>query len=227
MIGIFDSGSGGLCALAEIRRMIPSADILFLADRENAPYGTKTKKELLRLVKADISLLCERGADAVLMACCTASTVYPQLPRQMQNISLPIIAPAAREAAALTRSGRIGVIATEYTAASSCFKRELSRFKNVKYVDEQPMQKLVLAVEAGLCDRRISNSERSWLFRLLEPIRKSNIDTLILGCTHFSHLEVAIGCCLPNVRIVSPAREGAKEIIKDLDPIGKGQTIYL
>ncbi len=227
MIGVFDSGDGGLFALSEIRRIMPCADIAFLADRSNAPYGTKTKKELLSLVCNDISRLLEKGAERILMACCTASAVYPYLPGKMKETAIPIINPAAREACAATKSGKIGVIATEYTAASGAFRRALSRYRGVRAVYELPMQSLVYAVESGISDRSITASERQRLHRMLFPLKEKSIDTLILGCTHFSHLEREIGNCLPNVRIINPAREGAKEITNKLLPHGKGITIYM
>ncbi len=227
MIGVFDSGDGGLAALREIRKIIPCADIVFLADRKNAPYGTKTKAELIRLVTNDIERLREAGADTVLMACCTASTVYRRLPHHLQEISVPIILPAVREAAAVTECGRIGVIATEHTVRERAFTRELSRFKNVKEAIELPLQMLVGAVESGIGDGHITDAQGALIYRMLRPLKDEGIDTLILGCTHFSHLEREIGKCLPNVRIVSPAREGAREITKHLPPKGKGRTIYM
>ncbi len=227
MLGVFDSGEGGIAALREIRSRMPCADIVFLADRKNAPYGTKTKKELLRLVGSVIERLSESGADRILMACCTASTVYGDLPRALRERAIPIIAPAAREAALATESGKIGVIATEHTVRSGAFCKELRKYRGVKAVYSLALQELVARVESGLCDSRCGEVETGELYRMLSPIREKGIDTLILGCTHFSRLENAIGRCLPRVRLISPAREGAKEIIKGLSSKGKGQTVYI
>ena len=227
MIGVFDSGDGGLSAVAEIRRIAPNADIVFFADRQNAPYGTKTKKELIRLVCADIIKLSKAGADKILMACCTASTVHPFLPRSMQKIALPIIELAAAAGSDATKNGRIGVIATDYTVASGAFSKALSKHMGITHVYEQPMQTLVYEVESGVCDRNIKDAERARLRRMLRPMKDKKIDTLILGCTHFAHLEREIGNCLPNVKIINTSREGAKGIIQGLDPRGKGRTVYL
>ncbi len=227
MIGVFDSGDGGLSAIREIRCIIPNADILFLADRKNAPYGTKTRQELIRLVSADIEKLSELGAEKILMACCTASTVFKYLPSELRKSVLPIISPAANEASLMTKNGKIGVIATEYTVHSGAFSRELSKFPNVNSVYELPTQELVTCIEGGMRDGRITESEKLALYRMLSPLKEKNIDTLILGCTHFSHLEREIGACLPRVKIISPAREGAKEITKALPERGKGLTVYI
>ena len=227
MIGVFDSGRGGLTAIAELRRLSPDADICFFADRKNSPYGTKSRRELVRLVKNDVKRLYYVGADRILMACCTASTVYPFLPKVMRDISQPIISPAAKAAAQMTGRGIIGVIATEATVSSGAFRSELYRFESVRRVYEFPLQRLVTLIENGVSDENITKSQRKELYELLSPMRSLDIDTLILGCTHFPHLEREIGNCLPRVKLVNPSREGALEIIKNLSQQGTGRTIYL
>lgn len=226
MIGVFDSGAGGLTAISELRRLMPSADICFLRDGKNAPYGTKTKRELIRLVERDILNLCRNGADRILMACCTASTVYEELPSEMKDVALPIIEPTAKEAARITTCGKIGVIATEATVDSGAFTNALSKFEEIKDVYELPLQRLVAMIENGAVDGRLKSSEREELARLLSPM-KNKIDTLILGCTHFPHLEREISGCLPGVRLVSSSREGAKEIYRLTKNEGKGKTVFL
>ena len=227
MIGVFDSGMGGLTAIAEIRKLAPTADVCFFADKENAPYGTKSREELLKLVKDDITRLRRFGAERILMACCTASTVHRYLPREMRDIAEPIILPTAREAARVTRRGRVGVIATEATVASGAFTEELSRFSNVKEIFELPLQKLVSLVEGGVCDKCITQGEKDELCKMLIPIRERELDTLILGCTHFPHLERTIGKCLPGLKLISSSRAGALEILKTTSPKGTGKTFYI
>ena len=227
MIGVFDSGAGGLSALAEIRRIAPLVDVCFFADRKNAPYGTKTPRELLGLVKDDIIRLRNFGAKRILMACCTASTVHGSLPKEMREISVPIILPTAKEAARVTKNGSVGVIATEATVASHSFLGALSHLSTVKDVFELPLQRLVAIVEGGASDGNIAKNQKDELYRMLLPVRDSGVDTLILGCTHFPHLEKEIGDCLPRVRLISSSREGAKEILKNTSPEETGKTFYL
>lgn len=227
MIGVFDSGAGGLTAIAELRKINPSVDVCFLADYKNAPYGTKKQSDLVYLVKNDILRLQAAGADKILMACCTASTIHRLLPPYMKPLTLPIISPTAKEAARVTKNGRIGVIATLATVHSGEFTKELLKHKNVKSVIELPTQELVSFVECGASDRHISQADRANIYNILKLLRLSGIDTLILGCTHFAHLEREIGCCLPGVRLVNSSREGAKEIIKEMNSYGKGKTVYL
>ena len=230
MIGIFDSGVGGFNALYEVRKMLPSADILYLADRDNAPYGTKDEDELIRLVKNDIKRLSERGARAILIACCTASTVYSRLSEYEKRISIPIIAPAARQAAI---GKRITVIATNATVRSHSFKNEICKFSDTAKVTEIPASELVTVVEGGARCGNMTYKDRDIFDRICKEIKNSTPDTLVLGCTHFSHLHGEFCTALPSVKIVSPAIEGADELIKHcknenlLTPHGRGVTVYL
>lgn len=227
MIGVFDSGVGGFTAIAELRRLAPSVDICFLQDRKNSPYGTKSKEELTELVIKDAELLKAVGADKILMACCTASTVHSSLPHELSDLCQPIIEPAAREAAHITENGRISVIATDATVRSGAFRDALLKHGSVKEVSELATQNLVAIVESGVTDRTVTEAWRREIFRLISPIKKAKSDTLILGCTHFPHLEITIGGMLPGVKLVNPSREGAKEIMKNTSAFGKGETVYL
>ena len=105
MIGIFDSGVGGFNALFEIRRRLPFADIAYFADEKNAPYGTKSEDQLLKLVKKDAEILKGIGASEILIACCTASTVFERLNEEEKRNLTPIIAPAAHRGKASAHFG--------------------------------------------------------------------------------------------------------------------------
>ena len=96
MIGIFDSGAGGLCALRELARLLPDEKKIYLTDRKNLPYGTKSEGELVLLVSENIRKLRFMGCEKILLACCTASTIHPLLPKEYKELSLPIIGAAAR-----------------------------------------------------------------------------------------------------------------------------------
>ena len=98
MIGIFDSGAGGLCAMRELARLLPDEKKIYLTDRKNLPYGTKSEGELVLLVSENIRKLRLVGCEKILLACCTASTIHPLLPKEYKELSLPIIGAAARAA---------------------------------------------------------------------------------------------------------------------------------
>ena len=225
MIGVFDSGVGGICAFREIRRLMPREDMVYMADRKNAPYGTKTKEEIIALTKADIKRLKAVGATRILIACCTASSVYDCLDGEEKEISLPIIKPAAEKAARGARG--IAVIATEGTVRSGAFSYELSRLTDAP-VSEFACQRLVALVEGGCRDGRLNGECQGELDRIAELVKAVGADTLILGCTHFSHLENELRqrC---GVRTVSPAREGAIALVKQIKNFRKenGRTIYM
>ena len=226
MIGVFDSGAGGVTAVKELRRLLPTADIAFFPDRENAPYGTRSQRELLPLVRRELEILLSHGAELVLMACCTASTVYPMLENRLRRVAIPIIEPTARAAAEATSGGRVAVIATEATVHSHAFKDALSA-RGIRDVLEIAARDLVAAVERGERDGSLSDTGKALLNRYLKEVISYGADTLILGCTHFPHLEGEIGKRLPRVKIISSSREGAKETLKSLRSQGRGRTVYI
>lgn len=226
MIGIFDSGVGGICSYRRVRELLPFEDVVYLADRKNAPYGTKTKDEIKSFTERNIKILRSLGADAVLIACCSASSVYDMLGEEERAVSMPIIRPAAALAARL--GSKIAVIATRHTANSGAFGREIKRLCDAS-VYEMAEQELVTLVEGGSSDGRVSAECRKYLLSLSERVKSTGADTLILGCTHFSHLEREIGRLLPKVKIISPARVGAEEIVKKISsrPRESGRVVYL
>lgn len=223
MIGVFDSGRGGLAAAALIRRAMPFADVVYLADRENAPYGTKSKEELVFLVGEDIRRLLEIGAEKILIACCTASTVYDLLPDNCRAVSVPIVRPTAMAAASITE-GSVAVFATEATVRSGSFGREIKSVKKDCSVKEIPAQSLVGLVELG-ADRDTLLKEVARLCKKLPP----DTDTVILGCTHFSLVRELFAVTLGGgVSIVDAARVGAECIINEKTcAVGNGRCIYV
>lgn len=223
MIGVFDSGVGGICAFRELRRLMPREDMVYLADRKNAPYGTKDRDEIIALVKANVKRLRSVGARRILIACCTASTVYGELEAEERDISTPIIPAAVRKAVG---GRRIAVIATERTVKERAFSKEIAKISDAE-VTEIACQRLVALVEGGCRDRRINGECDRELRRICDSIDRLRADIIILGCTHFSHLEGEFKkrC---GIRIISPAREGALALVKELKserPEG-GRIIY-
>ena len=207
-VGIFDSGVGGLSALAYFREMAPEADVVFFADRENAPYGTKAEGELVRLVSRDIKELTSLGCERVLMACCTASTVHRLLPSEYRIRSIPIIAPTARSACRISRCGGIGVLSTEATKRSGAFVREITNIRSDARVLSVSAGELVTLAEAGVCDENIGGAGERAVKKATEPFLGTDIDTLILGCTHFGKFKRTIEAML-GICTVDSAKEGA------------------
>ena len=213
MIGVLDSGRGGLVAYKELRRLMPKSDITYLADRKNAPYGNKHPDEILRLTECGIRRLSDTGCEIILIACCTASTLHEMLPEELRNISIPIITPTARHC---EKSRSVLVIATEHTVKSGAFSREIKRFSDAS-VREIPMQPLVSLIEWG----RDTKGAIDEITKMCD-----GFDTLILGCTHFSHLFGDLRARLPEVKILSPAHIGANEVRKIKTSRGCGLDRY-
>ena len=226
MIGVFDSGVGGLSAIKELRKIAKNADICFLADRENAPYGTKTLDEIANFSKKNIEKLLSLGAEKILIACCTAGVAYKYLSESERAVSLPIIDFAAKRALELTKNGRIGVIATKRTVEEKAFTKAIAAFSKSIDVFELEAQAFVGMIENGARDGNLTEEDKEKISSLLSPLLDKEIDTLILGCTHFPHIENEIGRFL-GVKTVNPALEGALEIVKIANVSGNGRTIYV
>ena len=203
MLGIFDSGKGALAVLKEVRALYPLADICVLQDRENAPYGNKSENELTAIVKRNITRLVEVGASRVLIGCCTAATVYSRLGRIERQLSIPIIKPTAHKAAHTTLSRSVGVIATCATVRAHAFKCEITAIAPECRVTEIPAQELVEMVEKNEINYEVISG-------ICDQLLAADIDTLVLGCTHFPFLSEVIGAYLPGVTLISCAEAAAK-----------------
>lgn len=213
MLGLFDSGRGGLNTVRYLKESGDDADLVYLIDGNRSPYGTKTKKEITEIAEENVRLLTQMGAHRVLIACCTASTVHEDLLERYRKVSIPIIDPIAREAKRLSRTGRIGVIATEHTVSSGAFTRAL----NGCSVRQLALSELVPLIDAGLSDDTVTGADITRLEAMLSPILKEDIDTLILGCTHFPALEKTIGKIAEeyrDIRLINSARVGADVLRK-------------
>jgi len=193
MIGVFDSGFGGLVVLREFLRLLPRYDYLYLGDNARIPYGTRSDRVVIRFTEQAVDYLFRQGCRLIILACHTASA---KALRTIQQRYLPahypeyrvlgVTIPTVEEALARSRGKRIGVIATEGTVASRSFELELHKLDSSVEVVQQPCPLLVPLIEAG---------EQDWegttliLQRYLTPLKKAGVDTLILGCTHYSILS--------------------------------------
>ena len=227
MIGVFDSGAGGKLALKELRKIAQTADLCFLADEKNAPYGEKSEEELVFLTRENIKALKSAGASKILMACCTASTVYPLLSDDEKRICVPIIAPTARAAVDAASGGRIAVIATRATVKSRTFSREIEKLGYGNVVLEFEAQSLVSLGERVARGDRLTDNELEHIYSSLARVKREEPEVLILGCTHFPWLSDIISSYMKNTKLISSAREGAIAISRAEGITGRGITVYL
>ncbi|WP_017936918.1 glutamate racemase [Zestomonas thermotolerans] len=186
-VGVFDSGVGGLSVLREIRQLLPAESLLYVADSGHVPYGEKSPDYIRARSLAISEFLLGQGAKALVLACNTATAAavaelrgrYPQLP-------IIGMEPAVKPAAAATRSGVVGVLATTGTLKSAKFAALLDRFAGNVRVITRPCPGLVERIEAGeLNGAGTRELLRSWV----EPLLAEGCDTLILGCTHYPFIK--------------------------------------
>ena len=223
MIGIYDSGLGGLTALRELRIRRPDLDILYFGDTAHLPYGTRSPETLLRYARRALSFLTAHGADSILVACGTVSSVV--LPTLQTETSLPlygVVTPAAEVAYALSRNKKIGVIATDATVRSGAFETALRRLGTVAPFSRAcPL--LVSLVENGFTGQN-DPVARAACEHYLSPFQTANIDTLILGCTHFPLLAHHIHRALPRVTLVGAGEAAAANLCATCPAVGQGRT---
>ena len=214
-IGVFDSGIGGLTVLKEIRKVLPNEKIFYFGDTARVPYGEKTKELITRYSKEIVEFLLDKEVSAIVVACNTATALaLEELKKTFKIPIIGVIKAGAKTAINTTKSGNIGVIGTKATVNSKRYEEEIKKLsENVKVIAKAcPL--FVPAVEEGILDGKLVNQI---IKTYLDDFEKE-IDTLILGCTHYPLLKSAIGEIYTNLNIVDPARETAldlKEILEE------------
>ncbi len=208
-IGIFDSGFGGLTVARALVDLLPHEDVIYLGDSARAPYGELPIAVVREYALECLDRLVGDGVKALVIACNSASAAMLRDARERYDVPVvEVILPAARRAAAITRTGRVGVICTEATATSGAYEDAFAVSADVQ-LSTVACPRFVEFVEAGIT----SGPELETIAReYLEPLRRAEIDTLILGCTHYPLLAGLIGYVLgPSVTLVSSADECARE----------------
>ncbi len=219
MIGVFDSGLGGLTVVKELFRQLPGRGVVYLGDNARFPYGSKGRDVVRQFAVQDAEFLKAHGADAIIVACNTASALAIDAVRAAVDVPVfEVVTPAVAKAAVLTR-GRVGVIGTRGTIGSGVYAEKMSDASPKTKVFSQACPLFVPLVEEGWTRR----SEASSIAKTyLRPLRLRRIDTLILGCTHYPFLRSQIAAAVgPGVRLVDPARETVAEFVRFLDSEGE------
>ncbi|MCP1472685.1 glutamate racemase [Pseudomonas sp. EB276 TE3739] len=186
-VGVFDSGVGGLSVLAEIQRLLPNESLLYVADCGHIPYGEKTPEFIRQRCSVMAGFFREQGAKALVLACNTATVAgVADLRRDFPDWPIVGMEPAVKPAAAATRSGVVGVLATTGTLQSAKFAALLDRFAADVKVITQPCPGLVELIETGDLH---SAQLRTLLQGYVTPLLAQGCDTIILGCTHYPFLK--------------------------------------
>jgi glutamate racemase len=203
-IGLFDSGVGGLTVLQEILRLLPKESTVYFGDNAHVPYGSRTTEELIGLAHNIISFLVAQKVKYIIFACNTNSSVsLPVLRRYFTVPMIGLIKPGAQEAVKITKNRRIGVIATAVTIKSGAYEKEIKAISPRVTVFSQTAPRLVPIVESG----KIKTAEALQATReYVKPLKKADIDTLILGCSHYPFLSNEFAATLgPDIKLVDPA----------------------
>lgn len=216
-IGVFDSGLGGLTAVRRLREVLPAEDIVYLGDTGRVPYGGRSHETIVRYAKEDFAFLLGFDIKAIVVACGTVSTVA--LPDIAGNYELPVVGvvePAAKKAVSVSKKRRIGLIATKASVASGSYEREIARIDPSCKVFSQACPLFVPLVENGrveLGDPVIETVAEEYL----SPLKELEIDTLILGCTHYPLIRNIISSIMgPEVTLVDTGGETAETVARIL-----------
>lgn len=227
-IGIFDSGIGGTSIWREIHALLPNESTRYLADSLNAPYGSRSKEEIIALSEKNTRILLDMGCKIIVVACNTATTNAVGYLRSHFDIPFIGIEPAIKPASLQTKTDSIGILATRGTLSSKLFHNTSKVFtQNIK-VTEVIGEGIVQLIEAGKIH---SNEMKELLKKYVQPMLENDIDHLVLGCTHYPYLIPQLRELLPkNVRIIDSGVAVARqtknilEMHEILNPIEKNAS---
>jgi glutamate racemase len=207
-IGLFDSGIGGTSIWREIHNLLPNEDTIYLADSKNAPYGQKSKEEIISLSCKNTELLLEMNSKIIVVACNTATTNAIAELRAKYDVPFIGIEPAIKPAAIHSATQKIGILATKGTLSSELFNKAVEIYRDTEIV-EQIGHGLVELIEDG----KIDSQEMDRLLReYLYPMIEANIDYLVLGCSHYPYLIPQIHKIIPRkIRIIDSGEAVARQ----------------
>lgn len=229
-IGLFDSGIGGTSIWKEIHELLPNEDTIYLADSKNAPYGQKSKDEIIELSIKNTEYLLNQNSKIIVVACNTATTNAIKELRAKYDVPFIGIEPAIKPAAINSSSHVIGILATQGTLSSELFQQTAEKFQDTKII-EQIGHGLVPLIENG----EMNSKEMDLLLhQYLEPMIEANIDYLVLGCSHYPYLIPQIKKILPKgIKIIDSGEAVArqtKSVLSEMNALnsreGKGEAIF-
>jgi glutamate racemase len=221
-IGIFDSGVGGLTVARAVRDQLPNESVLYVGDTANSPYGPKPIAQVRALALEALDFLVEQGVKMLVIACNTASSAMLRDARERYDVPVvEVIQPAVRRAVATTRSGRVGVIGTLGTINSGAYEDAFAAAPELRLFT-QACPRFVEFVESGVTSGQELLDVAS---DYLRPLQQAQIDTLVLGCTHYPFLKGAISYVMgENVALVSSDVETANDVYRVLVSRGLERT---
>jgi len=209
MIGLFDSGVGGLSIYSEIKKLMPYVPCIYFADQAHFPYGEKTEGELKKFSRCISSFLIEKGAELIVVACNSATVSAINYLRTVFSIPFVGVVPAVKPAASITKTGKIAVLLTTASSKGKTYKELIETWANGVCVISVRLPELVEMVENGTINEL---SSKKFLFDKLKNLKEIGIDTIVLGCTHFIFLKDMITSEFGSTfNILDPAEGVAKQ----------------
>lgn len=212
-IGVFDSGVGGLTCVKELIKLMPNENVVYLGDTARVPYGTRSKEKIAEYGRQDIKFLEQHNVKIVLVACGTVSSVLMTTPlfdgTTITEFS-GVLEPAVQAACAVTNNDKIGVIGTPATIKSGAYGKAIRKIRPDAHVIGQACPMFVPLVENGYTQRDCQVTKLI-AEEYLAIMKEKEVDTLIMGCTHYPMLKEIIGDIMgDNVKLISPGEEAAK-----------------
>ena len=221
-IGVFDSGVGGLTVFRALERRLPNESLIYLGDTARIPYGTRSPATVQRYALEDAAFIQSKNVKAIVIACNTASALAADLlSRECSVPVVGVIKPGARRAVALTRSGYVGVIATEATVASGAYEQAMLDERSGLEIISRACPLFVPLAEEGWLDHPVT---RQVAEEYLAELRASRVDTLVLGCTHYPILRPVIEAVMGSKAYVDSGEAVADEIASLLEERGLRRT---
>lgn len=219
-VGLFDSGVGGLSVLKQFLKFLPNEKFIYLGDTARVPYGNKSEQTVIEYSRQCSEFLISKGVKLIVIACNTASAIALDEVRKIVKVPvIGMIEPASKAALINSQKKKIGVIGTRATIASSAYQvklKELARNSNIE-IYAKPCPLLVPLVEEGYANHLIT---RTVVQEYLSEFLEYDIDTLVLGCTHYPLLKQVINEVLPNINLIDSGEHSAIQAIRLLAEAG-------
>lgn len=218
-VGVFDSGIGGLTVAQEITRLLPNEQLVYFGDTARVPYGTKSKESVIRFSRDNVNVLLRYNVKVIVVACNTSTSWALNILRKEYKIPIiGVIEPGSRRAVEVSRKQRIGVIATPSTINSGKYTQTILKMAPSAVVTARPCPLFVPLVEEGWLDHKVTENVAQ---EYLAPVKAGEVDTLILGCTHYPLLKPVLQKVMGKyVTLVDSGTETAREVKKLLEAEG-------
>ena len=211
MIGIFDSGVGGMTVAKAIEKTLPEYRLVYFGDLARTPYGSKSPETIIRYARENTEFLISKGAKLIIIACNSAASVATETLKEEFDLPIfEVISPAIKKAVATSKTGRIGIIGTRATITSGVYEKKIRQQNSSFKVYSTPCPLLVPLVEEGWFEKR---ETKMILRRYLHPLKLKQVDSLVLGCTHYPLLKDLIRPRIgKRVKVIDSSEEVAADL---------------